>query len=220
MFRVHFFFVGYVWYTAWEACLFDKEVVILPFTSTFKPPQTATSPLGPPLYNGHLSTTATYLQWPPLHYSHLSTVAIFFGGQSVHSFLFQPLYKGCLSATVTSPLQPPLHNVLSTHFYVSPNLGAVPTVWIWINFVTQHLKTNLSVFFTHLSQGTCCIKAYHNLFYVFGFLPCSFIHVKIFSWFSEMPFPTDASNWKKKYIYIYNLIYYMLLYFIENWIIG
>ena len=86
-------------------------------------------------------------------------------------------------------------------FYVSPNLVAVPTVWILTRFVTQLPKSNLSVTFSHRSQGSSCIKAYRNLFYGFCFLPCSFIQLKIFSWFSEMPFPTDASNWKQK-IYI------------------
>ena len=55
---------------------------------------TATSLQRPPRYNGHLSTTATSLQRPPRYNGHLSTTATFFGGQSIHSLLFQPLSNG------------------------------------------------------------------------------------------------------------------------------
>ena len=140
---------------------------------------------------------------PNYQKAQLQSFSIF--SKFVHPLVFAESFK------------PSLH-VLSTHFYVSPNLVAVPTVSILITLVTQLLRSNLSITFTYLSQGSSCIKAYRNLFYVFWFLPCSFIQLKIFSWFSEMPFPTDASNWKQKNIY--NLLYYMLIYLIKNWIIG
>ena len=49
------------------------------FFITVKPPPTATSPQQPPLYKSE-----------------------FFGGQSIHSLLFQPLYNGYLSKMATS----------------------------------------------------------------------------------------------------------------------
>ena len=62
----------------------------------------STSLQRPPLHNSRLSTKATSLQQPPLHNGHLSTMAIFFGGQSIHSLLFQSLYNGQFSTTATS----------------------------------------------------------------------------------------------------------------------
>ena len=107
--------------------------------SCFNLSTTATSPQWPPLFNSHLSTTATSLQplfwWTvhtftlvstslqplPLYNGHLSTMATspqqppfcnghFFGGQSIHSLLFQPLHNGHLSTTATSPQRPLPHN--------------------------------------------------------------------------------------------------------------
>ena len=51
----------------------------------------------------NLSTTATSPQWPPLY-------NLFFGGQSIHSLLFQPPYNRYLSTTATSLQWPPLRN--------------------------------------------------------------------------------------------------------------
>ena len=110
--------------------------------SCFNLSTTATSPQWPPLFNSHLSTTATSLQpllwWTvhtftlvstslqplPLYNGHLSTMATspqkppfcnghFFGGHSIHSLLFQPLHNGHLSSMATSLQRRPLH---SGHF--------------------------------------------------------------------------------------------------------
>ena len=110
--------------------------------SCFNLSTTATSPQWPPLFNSHLSTTAISLQplfwWTvhtftlvstslqplPLYNGPLSTMATspqqppfcnghFFGGQSIHSLLFQPLHNGHLSSMATSLQRRPLH---SGHF--------------------------------------------------------------------------------------------------------
>ena len=62
---------------------------------TVEPPLTATS-LQQPFFWWTVHTftlVSTSLQWPPLYNSH------FFGGQSIHSLLFQPPYNGHLSTT-------------------------------------------------------------------------------------------------------------------------
>ena len=60
------------------------------------------------------------------------------------------------------------------YMFWSVILVVVPTVWILISFVTQFLKFNLSVTFNRLSQGSCCIKTYRNLFHVFFVLTLLF----------------------------------------------
>ncbi|KAK3753496.1 hypothetical protein QZH41_017995 [Actinostola sp. cb2023] len=63
---------------------------------------TATSILRPPLYNGHLYTTATSTQLPPLHNGHLYTTAT--------SIQRPPLYYDHLYTTAASKQRPPLYN--------------------------------------------------------------------------------------------------------------
>ena len=63
--------------------------------ATFEPLLTATSPQRSPLYNGHLSITATLFC---------------LGGQSTHLLLFKPLHDGHLSPTVNSLQRSPLYN--------------------------------------------------------------------------------------------------------------
>ena len=73
-----------------------------------------------PLYNGHLSTTATSLEWPPLHNGHLSTMVIFLADSPyIHSCFnlstmatslqWSPLHYGHLSTMATSLQRPPRH---------------------------------------------------------------------------------------------------------------
>ena len=143
--------------------------------SCFNLSTTATSPQWPPLFNCHLSTTATSLQplfwWTvhtftlvstslqplPLHNGHLSSTATFplrpplynlsFGGQSIHSLLFQPLYNRYLSTTATSLQQSPFHN---GHF--STMATSLQRPFFWADSPYVHYCFNLFTTATSLQR--------------------------------------------------------------------
>ena len=123
---------------------------------------------------------------PNYQKAQLQSFSIF--SKFVHPLVFAESFK------------PSLH-VLSTHFYVSPNLVAVPTVSILITLVTQLLRSNLSITFTHLSQGSSCIKAYRNLFMFFGSYLALLSSLKFFRDFLKCHFQQMLPTGNKK-IYI------------------
>ena len=75
--------------------------------STIEPPLMITSLQRPPLYNGHLPTTATSLQRPPPYNGHLSTTAISMAnGQDFSS-------RPCVNPYTLLSLKPPYNDHLS-----------------------------------------------------------------------------------------------------------
>ena len=81
---------------------------------------------------------STSPQWPPLCNGH------FFGGQSIHSLLFQPLHNGHLSTTATSPQRPLPHN---------GHLSSTVTFPQWPLLHYGHLSTTATFF---CPQGGHC----------------------------------------------------------------